>query len=132
MNNKIYECKNLGCRSIFNWPMQLARHSKKYCKPKPVEKEKKYYQRDGVYVCCQCNKQFGHQSNIIRHTKKCGNKKQKQVYDCHKCEKSFSFKCRLTAHLKNHVLICNVCNSKFRRPELVDQHCMNCVDLHDE
>ena len=101
---------------------QLARHSKKCCKPKPVEKEKKYYQKDGVYVCCQCNKQFSHQSNIIRHTKKCGNKKQKQVYDCHKCEKSFSFKCRLTAHLKNHALICNVCNSKFRRPELFDQH----------
>ena len=56
--------------------------------------------------------------DIIRRTIKCGNKKQKQVYDCHKCEKSFSFKCRLTAHLKNHVLICNVCNSKFRRPEL--------------
>ena len=30
------------------------------------------------------------------------------------------------------MLICNVCNSKFRRPELFDQHCMNCVDLHDE
>ena len=82
-----------------------------------------------MYICCQCDKQFSHQSNIIRHTKKCGNKKQKQVYDCHKCEKSFSFKCRLTAHLKNHVLICNVCNSKFRRPELFDQHRMNCVDL---
>ena len=50
MNNKMYECKNLGSRSIFNWPMQLARHSKKCCKPKPVEKEKKYYQKDGVYV----------------------------------------------------------------------------------
>ena len=30
------------------------------------------------------------------------------------------------------MLICNVCNSKFRRPELFDQHHMNCVDLHDE
>ena len=30
------------------------------------------------------------------------------------------------------MLICNVCNSKFRRPELFDQHRMNCVDLHDE
>ena len=30
------------------------------------------------------------------------------------------------------MLICNVFNSKFRRPELFDQHRMNCVDLHDE
>ena len=41
-NKKKYECKNLGCRNIFDLPMLLARHSKKCIKPQPVEEKKMY------------------------------------------------------------------------------------------
>ena len=129
---KQYKCKYLGCRRIFDWPTQLARHSKQDCHPQPVE-EKKYFQKDRVYICCKCNKECTHQPNIIRHVKKCnGNRKEKRVYDCHKCSRTFSFKCWLTAHLKNHLEVCNVCHKKIRIADLFNQHRLTCVDSSDE
>ena len=72
INNKTkYECKSLGCRNMFDCPMQLARHSKRCSKPQPVEEKKKYFQKDGIYICCQCNKECTHQPDTMRHFKKC-------------------------------------------------------------
>ena len=48
--------------------MQLARHAKK-CTKIASETAKKYILKDGVYVCCICNKSCAHQSNIMRQTK---------------------------------------------------------------
>ena len=62
-------CKNIGCRLVFDWSMQLARHAKKCKKPASETEKKKYILKDGIYVCCICNKSCAHQSNITRHTK---------------------------------------------------------------
>ena len=45
--NKEYRCKNLGCRSVFKWPRQLARHGKKCLKASSVQEQKNYFSRDG-------------------------------------------------------------------------------------
>ena len=45
--NKEYRCKNLGCKSVFKWPMQLARHGKKCLKASSVQEQKNYFSRDG-------------------------------------------------------------------------------------
>ena len=63
-------CKNIGCRPVFDWPVQLARHAEKCKKPASETEDKKYILKGGVYVRCICNN-LAHQSNIIRHTKAC-------------------------------------------------------------
>ena len=64
-NTKKYKCKNLGRRNIFDWPAQLVKHSRKCSKPQPVEEKQKYFQEDGAYIYCQCNKECTRQPNII-------------------------------------------------------------------
>ena len=49
-------CKSIGCRLVFDWPMQLARHARKCTKPASETEKKMYILKDGVYVCCICNK----------------------------------------------------------------------------
>ena len=34
-------------RSVFKWPMQLARHGKKCLKASSVQEQKNYFSRDG-------------------------------------------------------------------------------------
>ena len=124
-------CKNIGSRLVFDWPMQLARHGKKCTKPASETEKKEYILKDGVYVCCICNKNCAYQSNIIRHTKTYNGtiRKVKTVFSCDKCNKPFDFKCRLQAHLRSHLQKCKNCNQRFGRTDLFKQHHLSCTDL---
>ena len=132
---KVYGCKNVGCRSIFDWPMQLARHTKTCLKPPPPAVIKKYFFKDNAYCCSVCNKSYTHQSNIVRHVKNCkGKKSEKTLFECNKCSKIFQYKCRLQAHLKNHtdMKVCEVCNQKFRRLDLFEAHQNVCFNVDND
>ena len=98
---KEYSCENLGCRCVFNWPMQLARHAK--CLKPPQVDQKKYILRNGVYICLKRDKSFNHQSNIIHHGKKCNGKRtEKNEYRCDKnCSKTFSCMSPQGVHLES-------------------------------
>ena len=56
MKEKKEISKSIGCRLVFDWPMQLARHARKCTKPASETEKKKYILKDGVYICCTCNK----------------------------------------------------------------------------
>ena len=75
-------CKKIGCRRVFDWPMQLARHAKKCTKPASEVEKKKYILNEGVYEFCICNKSCAHHSNIIRPAKTCNGttSKEKTVF----------------------------------------------------
>ena len=128
---KEFICKNIGCRLVFDWPMQLARHAKKCTNPPSETEKKKHTLKDGVYVCCICKKSCAHQSNIIRHTKARNGTtiKEKAVFSCNNCNKSFDFKCHLQACLKSHLHKCKNCNKRFGWIDLLKQHQLSCTDL---
>ena len=115
-------CKNIGFRLVFNWPIQLARRAKKCTKPASETKKKRYILKDGIYVCCICNKSCAHQSYIIRHTKAYNGstRKGKAVFSCDTCSKCFDLKCCLRAHLKSHLHKCKNCNQRFRRTDYLN------------
>ena len=106
------------------------RHGKKCLKPPPVQELKSYFSRDGVYVCGQCDKTCSHQSNIICHSRIC--KGIKKVYKCKKCSKTFSYKFHLETRLKNHLKKCDLCNQRFRKVDLLNEHCLKCVGVNND
>ena len=130
-----HKCKNVGCRAIFRWPMQLLRH-KKVCTGEAPQKK---YRLDGEkYVCLKCDRSYTHQPNITRHIKTC-NGKVKKTFNCPECSKSFEFKCKLDRHLKYHTSstskVCPKCKTSFRRIDHFESHlgkCNNHADDNDE
>jgi len=127
--SKQYNCKNVGCRETFSWPMQVARHAAKCQYPVPVV-QKKYHLVDGKYRCSKCSKGFSHQASATRHSKiDC--LKQKKEYKCTVCSKVFLYKSKQKKHQKFHVKSaaqqCQHCNKSFRRKDIFLKHVESCV-----
>ena len=118
-------CKNVGCKEGFRWPMQLSRHSKKCKFPPP---KKKYLKVDDGFHCSGCKKVFRHQSNIISHLLICkGINPTKNEFPRTKCSMTFPYECRLKKHLStNKDLCCPKCQRKFRRTDHFDKHVDKC------
>ena len=56
----------------------------------------------------------------------------KKVYKCKKCSKTFSYKFHLETRLKDHLKKCDLCNQRFRKVDLLNEHCLKCVGVNDD
>ena len=132
---KVYGCKNVGCRSISDWPMRLARHTKTCLKPAPPAVIKKYFIKGNAYCCSVCNKSYTHQSNIVRHVKNCISKKsEKTLFECNKYSKIFQYiQIPSPGSSKNiDMKVCEVCNQKFRWLNLFEAHQNVCFNVDND